>query len=137
MIPSQKLIAAIAAALATASANPVENPDAVEPRAAPFTGDLTFYEPGLGACGVTNDNGDNVVAVSQLLFDHKTPGGNPNKNPLCGRKINVHHGGKTQLFTVQDRCTGCKLHDLDATVTFFEKFTSPDKGRIPITWTWA
>ena len=29
----------------------------------------TFFEPGLGACGIQNSSKDMIVAVSQQLFD--------------------------------------------------------------------
>lgn len=48
----------------------------------PYEGDLTYYDPGLGACGVTSANGDKIVAVSHFLFDAVQIGSNPNTNPL-------------------------------------------------------
>jgi hypothetical protein len=51
------------------------------------TGDLTYYGPGLGACGVTSDDDDAIVSVSHYLFDAVQTGSNPNSNPLCGKKI--------------------------------------------------
>ena len=52
-----------------------------------FTGDLTYYSPGLGSCGVTSSDSDDICAVSHLLYDAESKGSNPNANPLCGRKI--------------------------------------------------
>lgn len=34
-----------------------------------FSGDLTYYEPGLGACGETSTKDDKIVSLSHLLFD--------------------------------------------------------------------
>lgn len=52
------------------------------------TGQGTYYETGLGACGITNTDSDFIVAVSYLLFD-AYPGSNDNSNddPVCGKKI--------------------------------------------------
>jgi hypothetical protein len=71
----------------------------------------TYYETGLGACGVTNNDGQNIVAMSKLLFDtypyvicmliitfpthdgiyrRGYNGVNPNQNPICGKKLTAH-----------------------------------------------
>ena len=54
-----------------------------------FTGDLTYYSPGLGACGITNNDGDYIAAASHILYDSFPgyAGGNPNNNPVCGRSL--------------------------------------------------
>ena len=52
-----------------------------------FTGDLTYYGPGLGACGIDSTDNDAIVSVSHYLFDAVQTGTNPNLNPLCGKKI--------------------------------------------------
>lgn len=45
---------------------------------------------GLGACGITNTNSDDIVALSMQLWD-SWPGAtaNPNQNPICGRQIQI------------------------------------------------
>ncbi|KAJ8131017.1 hypothetical protein O1611_g2606 [Lasiodiplodia mahajangana] len=100
-------------------------------------GDLTYYTPGLGACGVVNDGNDPIVAISHLIFDPKTPNGNPNNNPLCGRKIKIHRNGKTITVRVRDRCTGCARNDLDVPRKQFAKLANPRAGRVKISWNWA
>ena len=47
----------------------------------------TFYATGLGACGITNNDGDYIAAASHILYDSFPgyAGGNPNNNPICGR----------------------------------------------------
>ena len=52
-----------------------------------FTGELTYYGPGLGACGVTSTDNDAIVSVSHYLYDAVQTGSDPNQNPLCGKKI--------------------------------------------------
>ena len=69
-----------------------------------YTGDLTYYGPGLGACGVTSSNNDDIVSVSHIIFDTESTGSNPNANPLCRHKIRAVRGGKSVDLTVVDRC---------------------------------
>lgn len=102
-----------------------------------FHGDGTFYDTGLGACGIYNVDTDYIVALSHSLFDNYTPGGNPNLNTLCGKKINAHYNGKTVQVTVTDRCEGCAYYDLDFSPSAFSQLADQDLGRIKITWDWA
>lgn len=75
-----------------------------------YQGDLTYYAPGLGACGKTSTDGDDICAVSHIIFDAVSRGSNPNTNPLCGLKIRVtrydeHVNAQRSLdLTVVDRC---------------------------------
>ena len=75
-----------------------------------FVGDLTYYGPGLGACGATSGDGDSIVSVSHLLFDHVSNSSNPNSNPLCGMKIRAERfdeqvsAERSVDLTVVDRC---------------------------------
>jgi hypothetical protein len=75
-----------------------------------FTGDLTYYGPGLGACGVTSTDQDYIVSVSHDLFDAESTGSNPNNNPLCGLMIRAQridgrdNQAKSIDLKVVDRC---------------------------------
>lgn len=69
-----------------------------------YTGDLTFYGPGLGACGITSTGSDNIVSVSHIIFDAASTGSNPNADPLCGHKIRAVRDGNSLDLTVVDRC---------------------------------
>ena len=107
----------------------------------PYTGDLTYYEPGLGACGITSSSSDNIVAVSHTLFDAAQTGSDPNQNPLCGRKIRAKRykegtGERSVDLTVVDRCVGCKSTDIDTTISAFEKLADTDLGRVTASWSW-
>ncbi|KAJ7611164.1 plant expansin [Roridomyces roridus] len=107
-------------------------PLAVESRATTFTGDGTFFQPGLGACGKTNTASDLIVAVGHGTFD-SFPGAtaNPNVNPICGKKLKASFGGKSVEVTVADRCAGCAgAADLDFTSTAFGKLAATSVGRI-------
>ena len=75
-----------------------------------FTGDLTYYEPGLGACGVVSSDNSAIVSISHFLFDSKQTGSDPNQNPLCFMKIRTQRFDislnilKSADLTVVDRC---------------------------------
>ena len=68
-------------------------------------GDLTYYDPGLGACGKVSKDGDDVVSVSHFVFDAVGRGiSDPNGNGLCGRKIRAVREGRSVDLVVVDRC---------------------------------
>ncbi|KAF2278720.1 uncharacterized protein EI97DRAFT_217290 [Westerdykella ornata] len=105
-----------------------------------FTGDLTYYDPGLGACGIASTANDDIVAISHFTFDAVQTGSDPNQNVLCGRRIRAQraNNGKTVSvdLTVVDRCTGCKPTDIDVSPSAFDKLAQRDLGRVPVTWAW-
>ncbi|KAI1265151.1 RlpA-like double-psi beta-barrel-protein domain-containing protein-containing protein [Xylariaceae sp. FL1019] len=95
-----------------------------------FSGDLTYYAPGLGACGVTNSESDSI------LFDQYTPGTNPNLNTLCGKQIQITIGDKSTIVTAEDRCEACAVDDLDVPVAVFSQLADPNAGRVQMSWVW-
>ncbi|EJT74851.1 hypothetical protein GGTG_08689 [Gaeumannomyces tritici R3-111a-1] len=94
--------------------------------------ELTHYTPGLGACGITSGPGELVAAMPHALFDAKTPAGNPNKNPLCGRKLRVRgpDGKREVVVTVADRCPACVGNSLDLSEPAFAALADLGVGRI-------
>jgi hypothetical protein len=102
----------------------------------PYTGDLTYYAPGLGACGITSQNGDSIVAVSHIIFDAVSVSSNPNLDPLCGKMIRVRKDGKSLDLKVVDRCVGCAARDLDITEDTFAKLADVALGRVKVEWSW-
>ncbi|KAI9648413.1 hypothetical protein NHQ30_003047 [Ciborinia camelliae] len=107
-----------------------------------FTGDLTYYAPALGACGITSSSTDSICAVSHIIFDAASTSSNPNANPLCGKKIRITRqkesgsGNNTVDVTVVDRCVGCKAADLDLSLTVFDKLAQEAEGRVTGSWAW-
>ena len=66
-------------------AAPIEE-RAFEKRGEKFKGELTFYTPGLGSCGETNGDKDLIAALNAPQMGSH---GNPNNNPMCGKKAKV------------------------------------------------
>jgi len=95
------------------------------------SGDATYYGTGLGACGETSTDASMIAAVSHLLFDN-FPGAtaNPNKNPICGRKVKATYKGSSVVVQIVDRCVGCKIFDLDFSPTAFGQIGPMAKGRL-------
>jgi hypothetical protein len=104
------------------------------------TGQGTYYGTGLGACGITNNDGQLIAAVSHLLFDTYPgyDGANPNKNPVCGQKVIATYQGKSVEVAITDRCVGCEITDLDFSPTAFDMIAKKSVGRISgMRWRWS
>jgi hypothetical protein len=122
-------------------------------------GHLTYFNPGLGACGIPafNDS-DPIVAISWEIFDlgkdlRDTPFLDTYNGTvtdgfvtdgtswLCNRFIRVwmdQSRSIEQTFMVRDRCTGCRGQDIDIQPDIFSQFwAEPSVGRISVTWEWV
>ncbi|KAL8900770.1 MAG: hypothetical protein Q9192_000887, partial [Flavoplaca navasiana] len=68
-----------------------------------YTGDMTYYTPGLGSCGITSHPNEDVVALSLPIMNNN---GNPNANPKCGSYIGIWNPKTKKHFTakVVDSC---------------------------------
>ncbi|KAF2973096.1 hypothetical protein GQX73_g678 [Xylaria multiplex] len=88
-----------------------------------YSGDMTYYNPGLGFCGQTNGDNDEVVALS--------PGDVSGK---CGKTIRIHKDGKTATAKVVDKCPGCAGGSIDVSPVVFDKLANRDQGRVKVTW---
>ncbi|KAF1820106.1 uncharacterized protein K489DRAFT_324621 [Dissoconium aciculare CBS 342.82] len=105
-----------------------------------YTGDATYtdFSIGLGSCGTLNQNSENVVAISHLIFDSFGTA-NPNNNPTCNKMINIKGlDGQTYQAKVTDRCPVCAVGSIDLPQQLFNKVTSNGDGRVHgIEWSWA
>ncbi|KAI1364594.1 RlpA-like double-psi beta-barrel-protein domain-containing protein-containing protein [Xylaria arbuscula] len=88
------------------------------------SGDMTWYDPGLGACGWTNGGGDMIVAMS--------PG-----DMKCGTHINIKYKGKTANAKIVDKCPGCAAGSIDVSPTVFQIFEPLGTGRVHVDWEYA
>ncbi|QRV95374.1 hypothetical protein RhiJN_23392 [Ceratobasidium sp. AG-Ba] len=96
------------------------------------TGQLTYYEVGLGACGHTNQNFEYVAAIPYELFDN-WPGytvGNPINHPACSRTAEINYMGKTIRVGIVDRCASCALWDLALSPGAYQAFAQLSVGHL-------
>ncbi|GMF02334.1 unnamed protein product [Ambrosiozyma monospora] len=91
-----------------------------------YSGKATYYSTGLGACGVTSNDAEMVVALSHDLYD--TQKASNNVAEYCGKKITLSWGGKNATVTVVDRGTFDGATNLDLSPAAFQVFASPDQG---------
>ncbi|KAF4976977.1 hypothetical protein FZEAL_6426, partial [Fusarium zealandicum] len=98
------------------------------------SGEFTYYDIGLGACGGEDVSGQdediNVVALSHLLMGEES-----NSNPMCGKTITIKANGKTTQATVRDKCMGCAVNDIDVSRKVYKEiWGSLDSGRTEVDW---
>lgn len=101
------------------------------------SGDLTYYQVGLGACGEDDsgkDMSENIVAMSAA-----TMGSQSNGNPMCGKTIKIYNNanGKSSTGIIRDKCPGCVDGSIDVSQKLFEELADLADGRIDISWNWA
>lgn len=96
-----------------------------------FSGQATFFTPGLGACGWTNSDSDFIAALNAPQF-----GSGSNGNPNCGKSATIHRGGKSVTVKIVDECPECSYGSLDLSPAAFDVIASEDEGRVEITWSW-
>ncbi|MEU2132885.1 RlpA-like double-psi beta-barrel domain-containing protein [Streptomyces sp. NPDC018352] len=109
-----------------ASGPPAEPP--AEPPSAGYHGSATYYDPGLGACGITTTYSDFAVALDPSMFEPGYP------SPSCGKKVEITHNGKSITAMVTDQSPGARRHNLDLTPGAFKALASLDQGLIDVTW---
>ncbi|KAI1825480.1 RlpA-like double-psi beta-barrel-protein domain-containing protein-containing protein [Xylaria intraflava] len=90
------------------------------------SGDMTYYAPGLGACGIVSDDGQPVVALNSADY-----AGGAN----CGRWISINANGQKVAAQVVDLCPGCGAGGLDVSSTVFGFIAPLSEGRVNVDWT--
>ncbi|KAI1814454.1 RlpA-like double-psi beta-barrel-protein domain-containing protein-containing protein [Poronia punctata] len=95
----------------------------LSPRKQTYAGEITYYEPGLGACGWTNGANELVAAVSPSQYS-----GN------CGKRATIRKDGKTVHVKVVDKCPGCKSGSIDVSPAAFKTLADLGVGRTGVTW---
>lgn len=112
------------ALVAGATAAPIQRRD--------NSGQATFFQAGLGACGWTNSGSDMIVAVTPSVFS----GGS-----VCGKKITITNEktGKTQEATISDECPTCtSTKDLDMSSGLFSALGgTEEEGVFQMKWSWG
>ncbi|PVU91698.1 hypothetical protein BB559_004019 [Furculomyces boomerangus] len=103
-----------------------------------FTGDGTYYDPGvgIGSCGLLNTTSQLVCALNYKQYGTNP---NPNKAECCGKCALVSYtpptGPKKEVkVQIVDRCPVCEFGSLDLSSAAFEKLAPLTVGRIKISW---
>jgi hypothetical protein len=148
-VPEVKPSTSVAPAQQPAYAAPVASTSAATPAASTGggysggggkgdnVGDMTYYdvEVGLGSCGTTATNDENVVALSYLDMNN---GANPNNNPLCGKTINIYSDTGVHTAKVFDTCPACAKGSLDLPEPLFKLIAPAGDGRVKgVSWSFA
>ncbi|KAH7007938.1 RlpA-like double-psi beta-barrel-protein domain-containing protein-containing protein, partial [Microdochium trichocladiopsis] len=108
-----------------------------------ITGDITYYDVGLGACGyddsVQNDTGL-FAAVSEEFWNSistlTNAGPGLPSHPLCNKKVTLSAPDGTQVVvTVRDKCPSCAKEAIDVSRAAFKAlFGNLDIGRTKVSW---
>lgn len=94
------------------------------------TGDATYYDLGMTACGQTYTDNDLVAAIAFNYF--KKP--NPNEDEMCGKKAIAKGNGKSVTVMIKDKCGSCKEGDIDLSKAAFRQLSDLSVGRFQVTW---
>ena len=91
------------------------------------SGDVTYYEGGLGACGWNV----NTASDMSIALPHGLMGTQSNGNPYCGRSLSIKAtDGSIVSATVGDKCMGCEGDSIDLTDALFKKVAPNGDGRV-------
>lgn len=107
---------------------------------AKYSGDITYYDLGLGACGY-DDAGttEHIVALSKADWYKRGSGTSlgidmPN-HAWCDQTITITAGGKSTTALVHDICPDCESGSIDVSDNvFMTLFGSLEAGRKPVSW---
>jgi len=92
-----------------------------------YKGRGTWFDVGLGNCGLEDTNSDPIVAISKTLYDQNN-GGN------CNQWIKINYGGKSVHAKIRDSCQSCGYYDLDMSPATFKGLSSLGTGQIEVSW---
>ncbi|KAG8690471.1 hypothetical protein FRC08_010522 [Ceratobasidium sp. 394] len=94
-----------------------------------FGGRATYYQTGMGACGIYNNPSDKIVALNAPQFGDGYPG------PNCFKMITICKGSNCHGAQITDMCPGCDYGALDMSQSLFEQFADTNDGVFQMTWT--
>ncbi|TDL15730.1 hypothetical protein BD410DRAFT_832470 [Rickenella mellea] len=84
----------------------------------------TWFNPsGVGACGVSENGGEHIAAVSPAFRN------------LCGALLAVTGNGKCTVAVITDVCPGCGEFNLDLSPAAFQDLAPLSTGKVEIVWT--
>lgn len=93
------------------------------------SGQATYFQTGLGACGWTSSDSDFIVALNEPMYQIDSH---------CGEKVAIHNPAKGTwaVATVVDECPGCAWGSLDMSPALFSALNQGDmdEGVFHIGW---
>lgn len=95
------------------------------------SGKMTYYSPGQGSCGVTNNDNDMIIAVAPSVYGTYA---NPNASPMCKKTVTINCNGKTVKAAVKDKCYGCGAKDIDVSPAVFKACGALSVGVMTVSW---
>lgn len=123
---TQTLLLALTTTLSTTVlASPIASATTTTRAAGTYTGDITYYQPGLGACGQTNTDGEAVVAMNAAQYAGS-----------CGRMIAITSadGSRKAVAKVVDKCPACASGAIDVSSSVFQLLADLSVGRTTVSW---
>lgn len=102
------------------SSNPLSKRD--------FSGQFTYFNDGMGACGQESSPSDFIVALNSAQYD----GGK-----YCGQTITITYQGKSCQATIVDECPGCGYGGLDMSTGLFQFFAPESVGVLQGSWSFG
>lgn len=89
---------------------------------------FTYYAVGLGACGITNQPSDFIVALNSAQYG---------SGSYCFQMITITVNGLTAQAQVTDECPGCPYGGLDFSEGLFEFFSPLGTGVLTGDWSFG
>ncbi|KAK9762273.1 hypothetical protein K7432_012156 [Basidiobolus ranarum] len=127
--------ASVLVALFTASqvsAAPIQNESSVHlSKRGLFSGDATYYDPGLGACEVVSGPTELIAALNAPQFGVYP---RPMNSPACSSCAMVLGPKGSVKVKIVDKCPSCKHGDLDLSPAAFDRIADQAQGRVTMTW---
>ncbi|RAK72391.1 RlpA-like double-psi beta-barrel domain-containing protein [Aspergillus fijiensis CBS 313.89] len=117
---STSTTAAAAATTSASSSGSGSSSSGVCSESSPCSGDITYYEVGLGSCGETNTDSEHVLALSHTIM----------QKSYCGKTVTINYGGKTATGTIVDTCMGCTEGSIDLSSSLFLELAELGAGRV-------
>jgi len=93
-----------------------------------FSGGFTFFDDGLGACGIWSNPGDFIVALNVEQF---------NGGQYCFQTVTITVNGKSTQAQIVDECMGCPYGYLDFSRGLFDFFADESVGEVYGSWSFG
>ncbi|KAI1270745.1 hypothetical protein F5Y18DRAFT_21011 [Xylariaceae sp. FL1019] len=110
-----------------------------------YSGEITYYAVGLGACGYDDSGKDNSMPIVAIAVGDwgaygtmaTNAGIDMPLNPWCGKELTITANGKTVKGQARDQCPGCASGSIDVSEQIFKELFDGDLGvgRSDVTWT--